>query len=77
MYGIFEIALIGSTVIFSILTVELEDLLHSAICLAAMCVSIAGLFWMLSAPYAAVFQLLVYTGAVMVLFIAAIMLTSR
>lgn len=77
MYEILEIALIGLSILLSILTVELEDLLHSAISLAAMAVSIAGIYWLLSAPYVAVFQLLVYGGAVMVLFLAAIMLTVR
>lgn len=77
MYEILEIALIGLSILLSILTVELEDLLHSAISLAAMAVSIAGIYWLLSAPYVAVFQLLVYAGAVMVIFLAAIMLTTR
>jgi len=77
MYEILEIALIGLSILLSILTVELEDLLQSAISLAAMAVSIAGIYWLLSAPYVAVFQLLVYGGAVMVLFLAAIMLTVR
>ncbi|MEM2905706.1 MAG: NADH-quinone oxidoreductase subunit J [Candidatus Bathyarchaeia archaeon] len=67
----------GATVILAILTVEVEDLLYSVLCLGGMAISIAGLFWLLGAPFVAVFQLIVYAGAVVVLFIAAIMLTAR
>jgi len=69
--------LVVATVAFAILAVEVEDLLHAVLCLWLMCVSLAGLFWLLGAPYVAVFQLIVYAGAVIVLFIAAIMLTVR
>jgi len=69
--------LLGATVVFALLTVEVEDLLYAVLCLWAMTVSIAALFWLLGAPYVAVFQLVVYAGAVVVLFIVAIMLTVR
>jgi NADH:ubiquinone oxidoreductase subunit 6 (subunit J) len=42
-----------------------------------MCISLGALFWVLNATYVAVFQLLVYAGAVIVLFIATVMLTAR
>jgi len=42
-----------------------------------MCITIGALFWLLNAPYVSVFQLLVYAGAVVVLFIATVMLTAR
>jgi NADH-quinone oxidoreductase subunit J len=63
--------------IFAILTVELKDLLHTVLSLAAMAISLGALFWILNAPYVAVFQILVYAGAVVVLFVAAVMLTRR
>ena len=66
-----------ATCLFAILTVELKDLLHTVISLAAMAVSIGALFWILNAPYVAVFQILIYAGAIVVLFIAAVMLTRR
>jgi len=72
-----QIALIFIMVIFAILTVELRDLLHAVIALCGMSIVIGALFWLLSAPYVAVFQLLVYAGAVIVLFVAAVMLTTR
>jgi len=42
-----------------------------------MCVAIGAIFWLLNAPYVAVFQILIYAGAVVVLFIATVMLTTR
>ncbi|MFQ5758692.1 MAG: NADH-quinone oxidoreductase subunit J [Candidatus Bathyarchaeia archaeon] len=65
------------TVLLAWLTVELKDMLHAVICLCGMCISMGALFWLLNAPYVAVFQLLVYAGAVIVLFIAVVMLTTR
>lgn len=72
-----SLLLLCSTVLFAILTAEVKDLLYAALALWAMTISIAGLFWLLGAPYVAVFQLIVYAGAVVVLFVAAIMLTGR
>jgi NADH-quinone oxidoreductase subunit J len=72
-----QIAMIISTVVLALLTVELKDLLHAAVCLCGMCITVGALFWMLNAPYVSVFQLLIYAGAVIVLFIAAVMLTKR
>lgn len=72
-----QIALIVLMVLLALLTVELKDMLHSVVCLCGMCITIGALFWLLNAPYVAVFQLLVYAGAVIVLFIATVMLTAR
>jgi NADH:ubiquinone oxidoreductase subunit 6 (subunit J) len=77
MFEPLELALLAATCVLAILTVELKDLLHAVIALAAMSVSLGALFWLLNAPYAAVFQILIYAGATIVLLIAAVMLTSR
>ncbi|MDH5794754.1 MAG: NADH-quinone oxidoreductase subunit J [Candidatus Bathyarchaeota archaeon] len=72
-----EILLIGTVVVLAVLAVELEKLLHSVVCLGGMCVVIGVLFGLLNASYVMVFQLLVYAGATMVLFLAVVMLTER
>jgi len=77
MSGGMELVLLAVTCVLAMLTVELRDLLHAVIALAAMSVSLGALFWLLSAPYAAVFQVLIYAGATVVLLVAAVMLTSR
>jgi NADH:ubiquinone oxidoreductase subunit 6 (subunit J) len=77
MFEALELVLLAATCILAVLTVELKDLLYAAIALAAMSVSLGALFWLLNAPYAAVFQILIYAGATIVLLVAAVMLTSR
>lgn len=72
-----QVGLIIITVLLALLTVELNDLLHATICLFGTCTTIAALFWMLHAPYVSFLQLLVYASAVIVLFLAAVMLTKR
>jgi NADH:ubiquinone oxidoreductase subunit 6 (subunit J) len=42
-----------------------------------MCIVLGILFAVLNAVYVCVFQLLIYAGATMVLFLAVVMLTER
>jgi len=70
-----QMGLIVVAVGLAILTVEFRNLLYSALCFGGMCICLGGLYWTLSAPYAALFQMLIYGGAVIVLFISVIMLT--
>ncbi|MFQ6081021.1 MAG: NADH-quinone oxidoreductase subunit J [Candidatus Bathyarchaeia archaeon] len=74
---ILQIFLIAVAIALAILTIELRDLLHAALCLCGMGIVIGMLFSILNASYVAVFQLLIYAGAVVVLFISVIMLTTR
>ena len=69
--------LIVITASLAILTVEVKDLLHAVICLCGMCISIGILFGILNAPYVMAFQLLIYAGAAVVLFVSVVMLTTR
>jgi NADH-quinone oxidoreductase subunit J len=74
MEDVLALILIVASVILAILVVELPNLLHSVVALCGMSITIGALFWLLGAPYPALFQLLVYAGAVVVLFVAAIMM---
>lgn len=65
------------TVVFALLTVEVRDILYAILSFCGMCITIGAVFWLLNAPYVAVFQLLIYAGAIVTLFIAAVMLTTR
>ena len=71
------IPLLVITLVLGALTVELNDLLHSVICLCGMCVSIGLLFGILNALHVMVFQFLIYGGASIVLFVSIVMLTRR
>ena len=66
-----------SAVALALLTVEVKDVLYAILSFCGMCVAIGAIFWLLNAPYVAVFQILIYAGAVVVLFIATVMLTTR
>ncbi len=63
--------------LLAFLAVEAKKILYAVISFSGMCIAIGALFWVLNAPYVAVFQLLIYAGAVMTLFLATIMLTSQ
>ncbi|WXG45970.1 MAG: NADH-quinone oxidoreductase subunit J [Candidatus Atabeyarchaeum deiterrae] len=73
---ILEIILLAFTVVFAVLAVELKRLIYAAVSLALMSISIALIFFLLSAPYVGVFQLLIYAGAITILFLATISLTK-
>ena len=68
--------LIG-TLLFAFFTVEVRDLLYAVLCLCGMCITVGGLFGVLNAPYVMVFQLLVYAGATVALFLFVVMFTRR
>ena len=72
-----QILLIVVTIVFAILTIEIKDMLRAIVCLCGMGISIGMLFAILNAPYVAVFQLLIYAGAVIALFISVVMVTRR
>jgi NADH:ubiquinone oxidoreductase subunit 6 (subunit J) len=64
-------------VVLAFLAVEIRNILYAVIVFSGMCITIGALFWVLNAPYVAIFQLLIYAGAVVTIFLAAIMLTSK
>ncbi len=72
-----EVALMISAIALAFFAVEIKNILHAVIVFAGFCITIGALFWILNAPYVAIFQLLLYAGAVVAIFLAAIMLTSR
>src|SRR5665811_654438 len=59
----------------AILTVTSKNLVHAALSLAATLAGIAGVFLVLHADFLALVQLVVYVGAVAVLFLFGLMLT--
>ena len=75
--GIIEILLIAALIVLAILAVELKNLMHAVICFGGMCIITGIVFGVLNALYVMAFQLLIYAGAVMVLFLSIVMLTER
>jgi NADH-quinone oxidoreductase subunit J len=67
----------GLTCLFAFLVVVSRNIFHSAIFLALTLLSISGIYLLLDAQFLAVAQIIIYVGAIMVLFTFCIMLTSR
>ena len=61
----------------AILALEAKEIVYGAISLAIMLMTIAGFFILLDAPFVAMFQIIVYVGAVAVLIIFTVMLVRR
>jgi NADH:ubiquinone oxidoreductase subunit 6 (subunit J) len=66
-----EILLIILTVVSALLAVELKNLLEAVAAFFIMSVLLAVIFLLMGAFYAAVFQFLVYAGAIVVLLLVA------
>jgi NADH-quinone oxidoreductase subunit J len=64
------------TVVCSVMVISQKGAVASALFLIATMVSIATLFLLLNAPFLAAIQIIVYAGAIMVLFIFVIMLLN-
>ncbi len=61
----------------SVMVLQAEEIFHSALFLALLLVSVAGIFLLMGAEFLAAVQVMVYAGAVIVLVLFAIMLTRR
>jgi NADH-quinone oxidoreductase subunit J len=70
-------ALAGLTLLAGLAVVALKNIFHSALALVVTFIGVAGIYFMLQAPFLAVVQVLIYVGAITVLIIFAIMLTRR
>ncbi|KPJ51032.1 MAG: hypothetical protein AMJ38_01105 [Dehalococcoidia bacterium DG_22] len=70
-------ALAGLTLLAGLAVVTMKNLLRSALALVVAFVGVAGIYLLLQAEFIAAVQVLLYVGAVMVLILFAIMLTSR
>lgn len=71
------IALSVVEIVASILVIASRKLVHSAFWLAITLITMGGIYILLRSEFVAVVQILVYAGAVPVLFLFGIMLTRR
>ena len=71
------IALSVVEIVGSLLVVMSRKLVHSAFWLAITLITMGGIYVLLRSEFVAVIQILVYAGAVPVLFIFGIVLTRR
>jgi NADH-quinone oxidoreductase subunit J len=59
-------------ILSSIMVVKSEEVMHSALSLAAMLIGVAALYVILQAEFLAAVQILVYAGGVVILIVFAI-----
>ena len=60
----------------ALLVITRKNVVHSAVCLAATLLSVAGIFLTLRAEFLAGVQVIVYVGGILVLFVFVIMLIA-
>jgi NADH-quinone oxidoreductase subunit J len=61
----------------AILALEADEIVYGAVALAGSFFGVAALFFLLNAPYVAVFQITVYIGAVAILILFTVMLVRQ
>ncbi|MCX8187926.1 MAG: NADH-quinone oxidoreductase subunit J [Nitrososphaeria archaeon] len=67
-----ELVLVALLTVLSILAVELRDLLKAILAFTGVSIALSTIFYLMGAVYIAAFQLLIYAGAVTVLFLATL-----
>ncbi|MDG7007587.1 MAG: NADH-quinone oxidoreductase subunit J [Nitrososphaerota archaeon] len=77
MADVVFLAMMVLTVGSAIVALEAEEIIYGAIGLAGSLFGVATLFFLLDAPYVAVFQIAVYIGAVAVLILFTVMLVRQ
>jgi len=71
------LALLAYTALMALLALESRSLVYGAISLAGFFIGLSLYFFLLGLPYLAVFQLLVYVGAISVLILFAVMVIGE
>lgn len=66
----------GAAVISAIMVVTRGSAMHALVNLVVSFVALACVFWTLGAPFAAALQIVVYAGAILVLFLFAVMILN-
>jgi len=60
------------SIVAALIAVEVKDILRALIGFVILSISLSIAFYLLGAPYVSVFQLAIYAGAVVVLFLTAL-----
>src|SRR5690606_8328205 len=60
----------------TILTITRANPMHALLYLVVSLLAVAGVFFVLGAPFAAMLEIIVYAGAIMVLFVFAVMMLN-
>lgn len=77
MHSALFVLLSGIAIGAALLVIFQKDVVFSALYLTLTLLCVSGLFYLLSAPFVAALQILVYAGAIMVLFTFVIMMVAE
>ena len=81
MVGIGELIVFGLvsiiTIVFSIFVVTAKDVVRAALSLVTSLVGVAGIYILLNAQFLGLVQVLIYVGAIGILILFAVMLTTQ
>ncbi|MDF1532926.1 MAG: NADH-quinone oxidoreductase subunit J [Methanosarcinaceae archaeon] len=81
MVGIGELIIFGLvsiiTIAFSIFVITSKDVVRAALSLIVTLIGVAGIYILLNAQFLGLVQVLVYVGAIGVLILFAVMLTTQ
>ena len=67
----------GIAIVSAILTISAHNIIHALLYLVTMMLAIAVLFFLLGASFAAALQVIIYAGAIMVLFVFVTMMLHQ
>ncbi len=71
-FVIIHVLVVLVSIIAALIAVEVKDILRALIGFVILSISLSIVFYLLGAPYVSVFQLAIYAGAVVVLFVTAL-----
>jgi NADH-quinone oxidoreductase subunit J len=74
LYAIFFYILAAIIVAFTILAITRRNVMHAIVYLAGSFIATALLFYLLGAPFLAILEVVIYAGAIMVLFLFIVMM---
>ena len=72
-----EMFIIIATIVSAFIAIEAREILHAIVSFLVLSILIAAIFFILNAPYAGFFQLLIYAGAVVVLLLVTFHTVKR
>jgi NADH-quinone oxidoreductase subunit J len=76
-FVIIHVLVVLFSIVAALIAVEVKDILRALIGFVILSISLSIAFYLLGAPYVSVFQLAIYAGAVVVLFLTALHTMKR
>jgi NADH-quinone oxidoreductase subunit J len=76
-FVIIHVLVVLVSIVAALIAVEVKDILRALIGFVILSISLSIAFYLLGAPYVSVFQLAIYAGAVVVLFLTALHTMKR